>query len=313
MGKIVVRAASLLAGLAIASTATIAGTLPANAASTCRITFDSYGIVRAGSSGLRAKAAQCLLKAAGYDNVISLVFSTGDAAKLKQFQSAHRLQATGVVDAKAWTALLSRGSTPTLHYGSQGASVRRLQRSLTASGRPVPATGWFGPITQAAVKSLQRAQGWRATGVATTGVWRALQSGGAAKVTISKAAPTVTAPTSSGGKGATALAFAKKQLGDRYAYRGVGPDAWDCSGLTMKSWGAAGVTLPHSASLQFKIGAKIAKSDLKLGDLVFFYPGIRHAAIYAGNGMVIHASHPGAPVAYIQMKYMPYMGARRPG
>ena len=249
MGRILARAAALLAGLAIASTATIAGTLPVDAASTCRITFDSYGIVKAGSYGLRAKAAQCLLKAAGYDNAIALVFSAGDGALLKQFQAAHKLQATGIVDAMAWTALLSRGSTPTLHYGSRGANVQRLQRALTASGRSVPATGWFGPITQAAVKSVQRAQGWRATGVATTGVWRALQSGGAAKVPVSKAAPKVTAPTGASGRGAIALAFAKKQLGDRYAYRGTGPDAWDCSGLTMKSWAAAGVKLPHSASL----------------------------------------------------------------
>jgi cell wall-associated NlpC family hydrolase len=313
MGKIVVRAASLLAGLAIASTATIAGSLPAGAASTCRITFDSYGTVRAGSHGLQAKAAQCLLKAAGYDNVISLTFSSGDASKLKKFQSAHKLSPSGVVDAKAWTALLSRGSTPTLHYGSRGANVQRLQRALTASGRSVPATGWFGPITQGAVRSVQKAQGWRATGVATTGVWRALQSGGAAKVTVFKATPTVTAPQSAGGKGLVALAYAKKQLGDAYAYGGTGPNAWDCSGLTMKSWAAAGVKLPHSAAQQFTIGKKVSKSDLKLGDLVFFYPGIRHVALYAGNGMVIHASHPGSPVAYIKMKYMPYMGARRPG
>src|SRR4051794_5491036 len=37
-------------------------------------------------------------------------------------------------------------------------------------------------------------------------------------------------------KGAQALAYARKQLGDHYRYGGTGPSSWDCSGLTMKSW-----------------------------------------------------------------------------
>ena len=314
MRKVICRAATLVAGLALASTVTIASELPAGAASSCKISFDSYPVVSTGSYGARAKAAQCLLKAAGYANIISKRFSATDAAQLKRFQSAHKLSATGTVNANTWTALLARGSKPILRYGDTGRSVRRLQRSLTASGRPVPVSGHFGPITRDAVKSVQSLQGWRATGVATTGVWLALQSGGAAKITVVRAvtrAPTATPPES--GKAATALAFARKQLGDRYVFGGSGPNTWDCSGLTMKAWQAAGVTLPHSAARQFRIGAKISKSDLKPGDLVFFYPGIRHVAIYAGDGMVIHAPHPGARVSYIKMAYMPYMGARRLG
>ena len=308
------RAASLVAGLAVALTATIANELPASAASNCKITFDSYPVVATGSYGARAKAAQCLLKTAGYDNIISKRFSATDAAQLRRFQAAHRLSATGTVNANSWTALLARGSKPILRYGDNGRGVRRLQRSLTASGRPVPVSGHFGPITRDAVKSVQTLQGWRATGVATTGVWLTLQSGGGGKITVVKAvtrAPTPTAPES--GRAAVALAFAKQQLGDRYVFGGSGPNTWDCSGLTMKAWQAAGVTLPHSAARQFPIGTKISKSDLRPGDLVFFYRGIQHVAIYAGDGMVIHAPHPGARVSYIKMAYMPYMGARRLG
>jgi cell wall-associated NlpC family hydrolase len=314
MRRVIFRAASLVAGLAVAVTATIASELPAGAASSCKISFDSYPVVSTGSYGARAKAAQCLLKAAGYDNRIRKSFSPLDAAQLKRFQAAHKLSATGTVNANTWTALLARGSKPVLRYADTGRSVRRLQRSLTASGRPVPVSGHFGPITRDAVKSVQSLQGWRATGVATTGVWLALQSGGGVKITVVKAvtkAPIPTAPES--GKAATALAFARQQLGDRYVFGGSGPNTWDCSGLTMKAWQAAGVTLPHSAARQFRIGAKISKSDLKPGDLVFFYRGIRHVALYAGDGMVIHAPHPGARVSYIKLAYMPYMGARRLG
>ena len=94
---------------------------------------------------------------------------------------------------------------------------------------------------------------------------------------------------------------------------GTGPNGWDCSGLTMKAWKAAGVKLPHSSGQQFRIGKKISKSNLRSGDLVFFYRGISHVGLYAGNGKVIHAPRPGKQVSYIKMSHMPYMGARRPG
>ena len=120
-------------------------------------------------------------------------------------------------------------------------------------------------------------------------------------------------PISGSGKGAKALAFAKAQLGEPYARSGAGPSSWDCSGLTMMAWGSVGVSLPHSSRQQFNRGRPVAKSDLQLGDLVFFYSDIHHVALYAGNGQVIHAPRPGKSVEYIKMSYMPYAGARRPG
>jgi peptidoglycan DL-endopeptidase CwlO len=120
-------------------------------------------------------------------------------------------------------------------------------------------------------------------------------------------------PVSGSGKGAKALAFAKAQLGEPYVRNAAGPNSWDCSGLTMRAWGSVGVSLPHSAGGQYNRGRSVARSDLQLGDLVFFYSGISHVGIYAGNGQVIHAPHPGASVEYIKISYMPYQGARRPG
>jgi cell wall-associated NlpC family hydrolase len=114
-------------------------------------------------------------------------------------------------------------------------------------------------------------------------------------------------------KGAKALAYAKAQLGEPYARSGAGPSSWDCSGLTMMAWGSVGVSLPHSSRQQFSRGRSVAKSDLQLGDLVFFYSDISHVGLYAGNGQVIHAPRPGKSVEYIKMSYMPYAGARRPG
>ena len=113
-------------------------------------------------------------------------------------------------------------------------------------------------------------------------------------------------------KGAKALAYAKRQLGDRYRYGGTGPSSWDCSGLTRGAWKHAGKKIPRTSQGQARVGKKVAKSKLRKGDLVFFYSGKSHVGIYAGKGRVIHASRPGKPVAYIKMTYMPYAGARRP-
>ena len=119
--------------------------------------------------------------------------------------------------------------------------------------------------------------------------------------------------TRGSGRGVKAVAYAKAQLGEPYVRNGAGPSGWDCSGLTMKAWGSVGVSLPHSAGQQYNRGRSVAKSDLQLGDLVFFYSPISHVGLYAGNGRVIHAPRPGKSVEYIKISYMDYTGARRPG
>jgi len=128
-------------------------------------------------------------------------------------------------------------------------------------------------------------------------------------------------PTNSGstpnvpasGRAKIAVDFALAQLGDPYVYGAAGPDAWDCSGLTMGAWGAAGVSLPHSSSMQYNSGTHVAISDLQPGDLVFFYSPISHVAIYLGGGQVVHAPHTGDVVRIAPMSEMPVAGAVRPG
>jgi cell wall-associated NlpC family hydrolase len=106
----------------------------------------------------------------------------------------------------------------------------------------------------------------------------------------------------------TALA----QLGDPYVWAAAGPDAFDCSGLTQYVYAAAGVSLPHSSSMQSAVGRPVAYADLKPGDLVFFYHPVGHVGIYIGNGQMIHAPHTGDVVKIVDLAYMPdYVGARR--
>ena len=117
----------------------------------------------------------------------------------------------------------------------------------------------------------------------------------------------------SSGKGAAAVAFAEAQIGKPYVFGATGPGSYDCSGLTMAAWRAAGVQLDRTSQSQFNDGVPVSMSDLQPGDLVFFYgTPPDHVAIYVGNGVVVHAPHPGESVQYAQLSSMPYSGARRP-
>jgi cell wall-associated NlpC family hydrolase len=317
MRSILKSAASLVTGLALAATATMATTIPAGAAARCSVTFQTYNSIKKGSTGTQAKAMECLLAKAGFATTVNGRFSAADAQELAKFRKSIGLSPLLVGGRRAWSALLSRGSTPHLNAGEEGKNVVRLQLALRSAGfAEVPTTGRYGTATVAVIKIIQKRRHLKQTGEVNAEFWKALQAGRIIATTVVVKKPVVK-PVSNAAqtrtKGEKALAYAKKQLGDRYVYGGTGPNGWDCSGLSMKAWKAAGVNLPHSAGRQYRIGKKISKSNLRNGDLVFFYRGIRHVGVYAGNGKVIHAPHPGKKVSYIKMSYMPYMGARRPG
>ncbi|MEI2809160.1 MAG: NlpC/P60 family protein [Nocardioides sp.] len=74
-----------------------------------------------------------------------------------------------------------------------------------------------------------------------------------------------------------------------------------------------GVGLPHSSSAQFGSGAHVPASALQPGDLVFYYSPISHVGMYIGNGLIVHAAHPGAGVRVAGLYSMPFSGAVRPG
>lgn len=114
-------------------------------------------------------------------------------------------------------------------------------------------------------------------------------------------------------KGVQALAWAKGQIGKPYIYGGTGPSGYDCSGLTGSAWASVGVSLPRTSQAQYGAGSSVSKGDLQPGDLVFYYGGISHVALYAGNGQILHASRPGKPIGYAPLDSMPYAGARRVG
>jgi peptidoglycan DL-endopeptidase CwlO len=121
----------------------------------------------------------------------------------------------------------------------------------------------------------------------------------------------------SGSQADAAVAFAYKQLGCPYVYGATGPcpDGFDCSGLVMSAWAAAGVSIPRDTYEQWAALPHIAASDIQPGDLLY-YDGVGHVAMYVGGGYIIDAPQTGMDVEKIPMSTEWYaanfVGAARP-
>jgi cell wall-associated NlpC family hydrolase len=116
------------------------------------------------------------------------------------------------------------------------------------------------------------------------------------------------------GRAGTALKYALKQIGDRYVFGAAGLVTWDCSGLTMRAYQAAGVSLPHSSAAQSRMGKKVSFSSLKPGDLLFYGRPVSHVGIYLGGGKMVHAPRSGSRVKVTtsgSLGSKPLVGARR--
>ncbi|MBV2355772.1 C40 family peptidase [Streptomyces sp. J2-1] len=120
--------------------------------------------------------------------------------------------------------------------------------------------------------------------------------------------PPVTAPDS---RAAAAVSYAYGKLGSPYVWGATGPNAFDCSGLVQAAYRSAGLSLPRTTYAQINAGRRVSRSELRPGDLVFFYSGISHVGLYIGNGKMIHAPNPSAPVRVAPIDQMPFAGATR--
>ncbi|HET9138735.1 C40 family peptidase [Actinophytocola sp.] len=111
--------------------------------------------------------------------------------------------------------------------------------------------------------------------------------------------------------------LALDQVGDAYVYGAAGPNQFDCSGLTMYAYRAAGVGLPHSSRSQYTFGKPVASGEWVAGDLLFYggsAGSIHHVGMYIGNGKMVHASTSGVPVKVVDAPRGgggDYLGARR--
>ena len=111
----------------------------------------------------------------------------------------------------------------------------------------------------------------------------------------------------------TAVAYALSKVGHRYVAGADGPGSFDCSGLTMAAYRSAGVSLPHYSKAQYAVTRHISRSELRPGDLLFYFGGgAHHVSMYIGGGMMVSASNPGAGVEIIAA-FGPWYGDRYSG
>lgn len=108
-----------------------------------------------------------------------------------------------------------------------------------------------------------------------------------------------------------ALRIAMSRIGDPYSWGAAGPNSFDCSGLVAWAYAQLGVSLPHYTGWLWNSGVHVSRSQLRPGDLVFFFPGISHVGIYVGNGFMLDAPTYGIPVGIHAMLWSVYDGAVR--
>jgi cell wall-associated NlpC family hydrolase len=312
----------------------------------------------AGPSKPPAPTAECAAVAIGSTGPAVQTLQTavgatpdGDFGPLTQkavsvWQAAHKVKATGVVDAATWRALpiavavaacrqqvKGSGVTPTcttLARNATGPAVAVLQNAVRGTGPRIKVDAEYGDQTRKAVTALQAARKLPATGVVDAATWASLGLTGtpacilpAAPVAVTKPAPPpdaaaqaairaqvtklaaklpATSGTTTNPLAKAAVAFAKAQTGKPYKWGATGPASYDCSGLVLAAYRAAGLTTPRVAADQYGTGKSVPLDQAQAGDLLFYASDVAkpatiyHVVIYVGAGQIVDAPYTGAYV-----------------
>ena len=104
------------------------------------------------------------------------------------------------------------------------------------------------------------------------------------------------------GAARTAIQFALGELGKPYLWGATGPNTYDCSGLMLRAFQAAGIDLPRVSREQFSAGGHVPVRQAQPGDLLFYATDpsdpatIHHVALYMGDGRMVEAPYSGEAV-----------------
>ncbi len=231
----------------------------------------------------------------GYLDIDEPTQHFGPATKyaVQLFQRQHNLLQDGWAGAQTLALIYSdEAQKYTLLEGTSGTDVDNFQRQLKALGYLSKITGYYGTETIEAVKAFQKENGLSADGKAGQKTFDMINSDDA------KQSPTLAKQARSKANIDTMIATAKKQLGDKYILGNEGPNSFDCSGLVyycLKEAGSNRRRLNAAGYSKVSDWQNIKSySDLKKGDLIFFYNNskskIGHVGIYIGGGEMVDAS-----------------------
>lgn len=246
------------------------------------------------------------------------VAKSTDAAAAAEQSKAAADQAESAA-AQAVTDTESRKDT----YATQLAGYRQtsvdIERQRIAQAEADRAARANAAAQQAAQQRPAPAPGGSGSGATTP------PSSGGGSTTPPSSGGGTTPPSTGGGsssgnatKGEAAVAWAKAQIGKPYLWAAIGPNAFDCSGLTQQAWRqGGGISIPRTSRDQYTKAQKVAYSEMRVGDLIFWSKNasapsqIYHVAIYAGNGQMVEAPKPGDVVKLTSVRWantMPYAG-----
>ena len=200
------------------------------------------------------------------------------------------------------------------------AGVQTLQASLTLQQHAIDA---LVGTQQAAVKVTEQAAAAHAAAAAQVARAQTRVALAAAapktaptiapKIAPKAVAPAAVLPVGLDARAAAAVQYAYAQLGKPYRYGASGASTFDCSGLTMQAWAAAGVALGHNAAGQYSSTRHVSRDALQPGDLVYFGRPIHHDGIYIGDGKFIEAPYTGALIRVSDLSNRhDFAGASRP-
>ena len=240
-------------------------------------------------------------KSGGFGQSLELLFSSDPTLYLSSAGSLDALTRRKSAQLRKFEAAQQRLNATTLTVNDKIALVAAAQKKLAA---------------QSAIALSKLAEAEKLLSKLTKAERERLAKLAEEEENADQASSLKAAKTASGvsGRAGVALKYALKQIGDRYVFGAAGMVTWDCSGLTMRAYQAAGVSLPHSSAAQSRMGKKVSFSSLKPGDLLFFGRPVSHVGIYLGGGKMVHAPRSGSRVkvaASGSLGRKPLVGARR--
>lgn len=261
--------------------------------------------------------------------IASTVYTTGSHRQLQTMMSGAStddvLQTLGALDlmAKSQSATVDRASAKLSQVAAQQVPIKALVAkeqvqlvTLAAEKKKIEAQ----LVTEQKLQAQAEAAAAAAAAAAKAKAASSSTTSGSGTYTKAKLMPVACPPVSGSGAGYTAAVKACSLVWrpgvSRYP-TSTGQHAWimyhfaqasesngyDCSGLTMVAWKAAGTSLLHYTGDQWNESTSISKADLKPGDLIF-YNGGDHVVLYVGAGWVVQAEQTGTPIKMSPMTFM---------
>jgi peptidoglycan DL-endopeptidase CwlO len=254
------------------------------------------------------------------DPALSLMSSGSAESFLNQTSSLDEVARTQAEQVATANAAQRQVAAAQVVHNAQVAQQRKTVSSISSSRSQIQGLLNQQQTLLAQLKASQRAALARAQAAAARAAIAERAQAPAAPTTststpASSGSSTGSPATYNGaaaGQAAIAIRYAYAQLGKPYQWGGAGPETFDCSGLVMRAWGAAGVGLPHSAAGDQASLPSVSLSALEPGDLVFYGDPAFHVAMYIGGGRIIQAPHTGADVEISSIDDMTPTSAGRP-